>query len=37
MRVKNVILEKSVSEARWLLIPVFGLWGVVMLVGILSA
>ena len=28
-------MEKSVSEARWLLMPLFGLSGVVMLVGIL--
>ncbi len=37
MRARNATMEKSVSEARWLLIPVFGLWGVVMLVGILLA
>ena len=30
-----VAMEKSVSEARWLLIPVFGLSGIVMCVGII--
>jgi hypothetical protein len=28
-------MEKSVSEARWVLIPVFGLSGIAMFVGII--
>ena len=27
-------MDKSVREARWLLIPLFGLWGLVALVGV---
>ena len=37
MRNRNVTSERSVSEARWLLISVFGLCCVVMLAGMLSA
>jgi hypothetical protein len=28
-------MDKSVSEARWLLVPVFGLWGALALVGLI--
>lgn len=29
-------MDKSIREARWLLVPVFGLYGLVAVVGILA-
>lgn len=29
-------MDKSIKEARWLLMPVFGLYGLVAIVGVLA-
>jgi hypothetical protein len=30
-------MDKSTHEARWLLIPVFGMWAVIILAGFFAA